>query len=183
MGENTEVTGQDPLDRIHRDIRHTEADISKTVHSIEQKLSPANLKRQAVRKAQNYVWKSVASVLDLVQRRPLQAALVGTGALFMMLRRKRPRSRAKTAAGMELAGTAAKAFVSGVVGKASKEASHSGKSVIWKGLATALGAAAGTIWYRRKSPQSLKMAGQGTEQPRAGAYPGLSTPHIEPIRQ
>lgn len=53
MGQSTdEVTAifEDPKARIHREIIQTEARMSDTIHDLEERLSPAELKRRAVEK-------------------------------------------------------------------------------------------------------------------------------------
>lgn len=186
MGENTEMTGKEhtPTERMQEEIRHTEAEIRKTVHTIEGRLSPANLKREALRKSKHYIFKGIAEAIGFVQRKPVQTALAGTGAILLLARgMKKPRSRERTATRMELAGTAAKAFVSGAAGRMSKDSSRSGKRIIWRGIATALGAAASTLWYRRKeTPRPAASVGHEYEIPRAGAYPGLSSNVLEHSR-
>ena len=182
MGENIEMTGseQNPKERMQEEIRHTESDIRETVHTIENRLSPANLKRQAMRKVKYYFFRGMADAIGFVQRKPVETALAGTGALLLLARRKNPRSKARTATRMELAGTAAKAFVSGAAGKRSKDAPRSGKRIIWRGLATALGAAASTAWSQRKqAAQRSPVVATEYEMPRAGAYPGMNQDLIE----
>jgi hypothetical protein len=183
MGENTEMTGKDqnPTERMQQDIRHTEEEIRKTVHTIEDRLSPSNLKRQAMRKAKHYLFKGIADSIGFVQRKPMQTALAGTGALLLLARRKNPRSKQRTATRMEIAGTAAKAFVSGATGRKSKDASKSGKRIIWRGIATVLGAAASTLWAQRKQEprRPAVMASPDYELPRAGGYPGINRDLLE----
>lgn len=179
MDQNTEMTGGNPTERMQEEIRHTEDEIRRTVHTIEDRLSPSNLKRQAVRKAKHYFFKGLADAITFVQHRPLQTAMAGTGALLLLTRKKRPRSKQRTATRMELAGTAAKAFLSGASGRESKDVPRTGKRIIWRGIATVLGAAASTMWAQRKKEPVQMTATPSYEIPRAGGYPGIDRDLIE----
>ncbi|QWV92142.1 DUF3618 domain-containing protein [Geomonas oryzisoli] len=92
MGENVKVDEQSP-ERIREQIRHTESDITHTVHSLEERLSPRYLKRQGLRKAKLFAWQGIAKALDLAQRTTVQASLVGGSALLMLLGNSRVRER------------------------------------------------------------------------------------------
>ncbi|MBU5636257.1 DUF3618 domain-containing protein [Geomonas sp. Red69] len=92
MGENVKVDEQSP-ERIREQIRHTESDITHTVQTLEQRLSPRYLKRQGMRKAKLFAWQGIAKALDLAQRTSVQVSLVGGGALLMLLGSRRVRER------------------------------------------------------------------------------------------
>ena len=113
MGENIKINEQSSADKLREQIRHTESDITETVQSIEQRLSPTHLRRQGVRKAKGFAWRGAAKVLELLQQRPLQLSLLGatTAAVLVMKRssRKHKTEQAKQEA-MESAGSAAKAL-------------------------------------------------------------------------
>ncbi|MBJ6802696.1 DUF3618 domain-containing protein [Geomonas propionica] len=98
MGENVKVNEQSP-ERIREQIRHTESDITQTVQSLEQRLSPQYLKRQGLRKAKLFAWQTVAKALQLAERTSVQASLVGGSSLLMLLGNRRVRDRVKHATG------------------------------------------------------------------------------------
>jgi hypothetical protein len=153
MGENTAITGRlSPADRIQQEIRYTERDIGNTIHSLEERLSPRNLRRQGIRKATRMAVHGTTNLLDYAKRKPVQVTLVGTGAVLLwMRRRKAHKARMRPSmAGLALATTLARAFFTGARGSAKKGTSVVGKRAAWRGLATAVGAALGTYWYNRK---------------------------------
>ncbi|MBU5614744.1 DUF3618 domain-containing protein [Geomonas azotofigens] len=92
MGENVKIDEQSP-ERIREQIRHTESDITQTVQSLEQRLSPRYLKRRGLRKAELFAWQTIAKALDMAQRTSVQASLVGGSALLMLLGNRRVRDR------------------------------------------------------------------------------------------
>ncbi|WP_224981610.1 DUF3618 domain-containing protein [Geomonas agri] len=98
MGENVKVDEQSP-ERIREQIRHTESDITQTVQSLEQRLSPQYLKRRGVRKAKLFAWQGIAKALELAERTSVQASLVGGSVLLMLLGNRRVRHRMKIATG------------------------------------------------------------------------------------
>ncbi|WP_085812100.1 DUF3618 domain-containing protein [Geoanaerobacter pelophilus] len=116
MGENIKINEQSSADKLREQIRHTESDITETVQSIEQRLSPANLRRQGVRKAKAVAWRGAARVMELMQQRPLQLSLLGATtaatAAVVVLRRSSRRHKEEQVkhAAMESAGSAAKAL-------------------------------------------------------------------------
>ncbi|WP_026840056.1 hypothetical protein [Citrifermentans bremense] len=87
MGENIKINEQSSADKLREQIRHTESDITETVQTIEQRLSPSHLRREGVRKAKGLAWRGVAKVMEVVQQRPLQLSLLGATAAVVMMRR------------------------------------------------------------------------------------------------
>lgn len=86
MGENIKVTEQQSsADRLREQIRHTESDITETVHTLEHRLSPRYLGQKGARKAQLLAWRGTAKFLELAQRRSVQVSLVGASALLVLL--------------------------------------------------------------------------------------------------
>lgn len=147
MGENYTMTGrQSKTDKIQQEILYTEREIGDTIHILEQKLSPANLRRQGVRKATHLAVQGTANLLEFAKHKPVQVSLMGTGALLMWMRSRRAHQK-PAVSGIVLAGTALKAFLTGARGPAKKGTLNVGKNMVWRGLATALGAVLGTYWY------------------------------------
>ena len=97
MGENIKLKEHWPAaDALREQIRHTESDISRTVHTLEERLSPGYLRQRSVRKAKLLVWQGTARLLDLAQRTPVQVSLLGiAGSALWLLIRKTPAPSAK----------------------------------------------------------------------------------------
>ncbi|SNB46785.1 DUF3618 domain-containing protein [Geobacter sp. DSM 9736] len=183
MGENIEMTGTqiNQTDRIQADIRHTEAQISQTVHTLEERLSPSNLKRQAVQKARHSLLVGAARVMEFVERKPVPTALAGAGIILLMVLKSRRHARAESrGTGKEIAGAAAKGFLSGMAKNTRKKSVRPGTTIVWRSLASALGATLSTLWYRRKHERPVTETGIVSDLPRAGAYP-VGTPFLEHI--
>lgn len=115
MGENVKTDEKrTEADRLREQIRHTESDITETVHTLELRLSPSHLRQRGVRHAKRLAWEGTAKLLDLTQRSSVQA-LVGAGAagaLWMMLRNKKTGAKVAAKKAVEPAtqqATAAKA--------------------------------------------------------------------------
>jgi hypothetical protein len=91
MGENIK-TKESTADALREQIRHTESDITATVQTLEERLSPRHLGQRSVRNAKRIAWQGAASFLDLAQKSSVQAsllsggALLGGGALWLLLR-------------------------------------------------------------------------------------------------
>src|SRR6266508_1855717 len=104
MGKITaEVTMPDETEKIRQEIRHTEAEITDTLHSIEGKFTPTHLREEMRDKLRYYSITGVTKLTETVRRRPISAALVGAGALWFIIRRRR--KRGKTAGAVKI-GTA-----------------------------------------------------------------------------
>ncbi|TSK05375.1 MAG: DUF3618 domain-containing protein [Geobacter sp.] len=102
MGENVKVHEQHAsADEIREQIRHTEGDITRTVHDLEERLSPHQLRARGVRRAKLLAWKGIAGVLRLAQRTSVQASLLGASAALMALGNKRVRDRVTAGVGMK----------------------------------------------------------------------------------
>lgn len=191
MGENVKVAEQTSADRLREQIRHTEGDITETVHTLEERLSPRYLRRKGVRNAKRLAWQGTARFLELAQRTSVQLSVLGAGAgaVWMLLSkksarrklaaRKVPETETRTAAklgaslllmllqkrlarrrapagrpavtGLGLALTAAKAFWGGARGAKKTGTTRPDRKEAWRGLATAIGAALGSNWYRRRA--------------------------------
>jgi len=114
MGEDTKIDEQQSTThRLREQIRHTESDITETVHNLEQRLSPRYLRQRGARKAKRLAWKGTAKLLDLAQHTSVQASLLGAGALWILFRNRKVRNKiaAKVPVKPEMhqAGTTAKA--------------------------------------------------------------------------
>jgi len=83
---------------MQEDIRHTEAEISDTLHSIEAKLAPQRLKQQAKTKLVNGTVNTVVHLGYTIRRKPVPSAAIGAGLVWFMRRRaKKPKyGRRKT---------------------------------------------------------------------------------------
>ena len=123
MGENVKVDEKrSATDRLREEIRHTESDITETVHSLEQRLSPRYLRQQGVRKAKHLAWEGTAKALDYAQRTSVQAMIVGgagaAGALWLLVRNRKSRHQVaaqKAVPALQEAGPAAKAAGAGAL--------------------------------------------------------------------
>lgn len=129
MGENVKsVEKQSEADRLRAEIRHTESDITETVHTLEYRLSPSYLRQRAVRKAKFFAWRGTAKVLDAAQRTSVQAMVLGgagaAGALWMLFSNRKVRRKMTGKPAAPEAGTAAMA---------------AGASALWLLLRKALG--------------------------------------------
>jgi hypothetical protein len=116
MGENIKIKEQQSsADALREQIRHTESDISATVQTLEQRLSPRHLGQRSVRNAKRLAWQGSARLLDLAQKSSVQAsllagsALLGGGALWLLTRSSQltGRSRHQKAARHRVAPTPA----------------------------------------------------------------------------
>jgi hypothetical protein len=90
MDQNTQTTKERPkADQLREQIRHTESDITETVHTLEQRMSPGHLRRKATRKAKIMAWQGAATFLAYAQRTPVQVSLLGVAALLAGLGKRR----------------------------------------------------------------------------------------------
>jgi hypothetical protein len=178
MGENIKVNEQQSRAyQLREQIRHTESDITETVHTLEQKLSPRYLRQRAARKAKRIAWEGAAKVLDLAQRTSVQASLVGASALFILIRNRmahKTTSKSRVIPARHQAGTAAKATGASALwmlmrkGNARKEAPA--KKPTLSGIAMAATAAKSFLSGARASEKS------GTTRPgKKVAWRGLAT--------
>jgi hypothetical protein len=87
MGENTNER-QSSAEALREQIRHTESDITETVQSLEERLSPRYLRQQGARKAKRLLWQGTAQLLALAQHTAVQASLVGGSVLWLILRNR-----------------------------------------------------------------------------------------------
>ena len=86
MGENIKITEQQSsADKLREQIRHTESDITETVHTLEHRLSPRYIGQRGGLKAKLAAWRGTAKLLELAQRRSVQVSLVGASALLVIL--------------------------------------------------------------------------------------------------
>ncbi|HBG05286.1 MAG: hypothetical protein A2075_20775 [Geobacteraceae bacterium GWC2_58_44] len=94
MGEIIKINEQQSTaDRLREQIRHTESDITETVQSLEQRLSPRYLRQRGSRKAKRLAWQGTAKLLEFAQRRSVQASVLGAGALLMLISNRKVRSK------------------------------------------------------------------------------------------
>ncbi|UFS69183.1 hypothetical protein LPW11_14915 [Geomonas sp. RF6] len=84
--ENHPVTPR-PTVLMQEEIRHTEAEITDTLHSIEAKLAPARLKEQVKTKVVNGTVNTVVHLGYTMKRRPVPSAAIGVGLLWLLRRR------------------------------------------------------------------------------------------------
>jgi hypothetical protein len=95
MGEGTTEVSGNGTDRLRLEILQTEAELSDTIHEIEARLSPAELKRKAVEKM-----KAAASAgIEKVKREgptalamPAALTAAAVGLLFLVKGRRKPRT-------------------------------------------------------------------------------------------
>ena len=179
MGENIKINEQQSAAyRLREQIRHTESDITETVQTLEEKLSPRYLRQRGARNAKRLAWEGTAKLLDLAQRTTVQASLVGAGALLMLFTNRKVRSKimVKKAVVPEIseAGTAAKAVGATALwlllrkNRVRREAT--GKKPAISGMALAATAAKAFLSGARSSKKS------GTTRPgRKVAWRGLAT--------
>jgi len=71
---------------LQENIRHTEAEISDTLHQIEARFKPSYLKREAKERLRHYSLVGLIKTIDAVKARPVPIAL-GTGAAIYLLRK------------------------------------------------------------------------------------------------
>src|SRR5690242_5603252 len=93
MGKSTsETPGQvtpKPTVLMQEEIRHTEAEITDTLQSIEAKFAPKRLKEQAKTKLVNGTVNGVVHLGYAIKRKPVPSAALGAGLLWLMRRRSR----------------------------------------------------------------------------------------------
>lgn len=176
MGENVNIVEQSASDRLREQIRHTESDITETVQTLEDRLSPSHLRERGTRKVKLAAWRGTAKVLEFAQRRPVQLSLLGASALLMVLGTRKARTRAvrrPPVTGMDAAGSLAKALGAGALWmfsrrKGSRVSQEERPAV--SGLALAATAAKAFFGGKRQSEKS------GTTRPgRKEAWTGLAT--------
>jgi hypothetical protein len=177
MGQNIKTNEQQSTAyRLRQEIRYTESDITETVQSLEQKLSPRYLKERGLRKAKHVAWEGTAKLLGLAQRPAVQASLVGVTALWMLMKNEKVRHKIapKKPAARELSqsGTAAKALGATALWLLTRKskAGKPGVSAGVSGMALAATAAKAFLGGRRASER------RGTTQPaKTVAWRGLAT--------
>ena len=89
-------------DALREQIRHTESDITETIQTLEQRLSPSYLRRRGVRNTKRLAWQGTAKLLDLAQRASVQASLIGGSALWIILRNRAGKKEIKKTAAKRL---------------------------------------------------------------------------------
>jgi len=90
-------------DEIRKDIHHTEFEISETLHSIEEKISPENLKRKAMERIRAAVTSGRETTRTFMKEKPaVPAAAAG---LAVLLAAFTARKRKKTAMPVKTGGT------------------------------------------------------------------------------
>lgn len=176
MGKNADETGTvapNQTDRIREEIRYTEAEISDTLQNIEQRFTPAHIKSEAKVKAKEYSQMAFYKVTETIRHKPVPAALIGAGVLYLIFRKKNKHhyeERYQPLRGAALMETVPK--------KAKKDPVKTVKHFInIFRIAVAAGTAARAVYLqakaaREESPRPHRHpVGAVTEVPRAGAFP------------
>lgn len=88
-GKTTTEVKREPTVLMQEEIRHTEAEITDTLHSIEAKLAPRRLKEQAKAKLVNGAVNGAVRLGYTIKRQPVPSAAIGAGVLWLLRRRAR----------------------------------------------------------------------------------------------
>ncbi|WP_243373657.1 hypothetical protein [Geotalea sp. SG265] len=169
MGKSTDETGPvtpHPTDRIRNEIRSTEAGITETLQTIEQRFTPSHIKAEAKVKLREYSLTGLVKVTETVRKKPVPAALIGVGALWLLFRKKK-KHRNKA----ELPGAA---LMEALPRKVKKDPVKTMKHYFsLLRIAIAAGTAARAVYLQSKSQRGPAAPGRATvtEVPRAGAFP------------
>lgn len=75
----------DAGEKIQEEIRHTESEISDTLHAIEQKLSPSRILKEMKRKLADRCADAYTKGIGLVKKRPVPAAVVGLATVAILV--------------------------------------------------------------------------------------------------
>ncbi|GAB7025566.1 hypothetical protein [Geotalea toluenoxydans] len=170
MGKSTDETGQvmpNQTDRIREEIRYTEAEITDTLQTIEKRFAPAHMKAEAKVKLREYSLTGLVKITEAVKKKPVPAALIGVGALWLIFRKKKkPRPEA------ELPGALLMEALPRKMKKNPVKTMKHYLSILR--IAIAAGTAARAIYLQSKSGQRVPAGARAvtvTEVPRAGAFP------------
>ena len=170
MGKSTDETSPvtpNDTDRIRSEIRSTEADITDTLQTIEKRFAPSHIKAEAKVKFKEYSLAGLVKVTEAVRKKPVPAALIGAGALWLLFRNKKKRYREAYLPGTSL--------MEALPRKVKKNPVKTMKHYFaLLRIAIAAGTAARAIYLQSKHearPQARPRAVTVTETPRAGAFP------------
>lgn len=151
----TQLSSVPKSEELQREIYRTEAQMSETLHSIEEKLSPARIKEQAAQTAIQWAARGANRLSDTYTRHKSFFAVIGAGMLLIIgnklrksnkpevIRQKRERKRLEV-----IAKTIAEhATPSPTVGMFSK------------GLAVVVGTAIGTLLSQSRDKHAVTISG------------------------
>lgn len=175
MGKSTDETSPvtpNHTDKIREEIRSTEAEITDTLQSIEKRFAPAHIKAEAKIKVKEYSLMGFYKVTDTIRKKPVPAALIGAGVLYLIFRKKKPSRHDRY---QQLPGAA---MMEVVPKKARKDPVKTVKYFInMFRMAVAVGTAARAVYLQAKAAQQETPRRHRlrtvtvTEVPRAGAFP------------
>ncbi len=174
MGKSADETSPvrpNHTDRIRQEIRFTEAEITDTLQTIEKRFAPAHIKAEAKVKMKEYSLMGFYKVTDAIRKKPVPAALIGAGALYLIFRKKKKPAHAGK---YELPGSAMRELLPK---KARKDPVKEVKHYInMFRMAIAVGTAARAVYLQAKAaqkeaPKPHRAGGPVIEAPRAGAFP------------
>jgi hypothetical protein len=140
--DSNEVTGtsRPKSEELQMEIYRTEAEMSETLHSIEERLSPARLKEQATQTAVTWAARGANTVSETFSRHKSLFAVLGAGLIFLignsMRRSRKPEAKRQKRERQRL-DAIAKAI-------AARTTPSPAAGMLSKGIAVAFGTAIGT---------------------------------------
>ncbi|OGU00221.1 MAG: hypothetical protein A2079_00350 [Geobacteraceae bacterium GWC2_48_7] len=149
--EVTGISSRPKSEELQMEIYRTEAEMSETLHSIEERLSPSRLKEQAAQTAMTWAVRGANTINDTYSKHKSLFAMIGAGLIFLIgnkmrksrkpevRRQKRERQR------MELI---AKAI-------ADRTTPSPAAGMFSKGLAVAFGTAIGTALSQSRKKEAV----------------------------
>lgn len=170
MGKSADETGQvtpNQTDRIRSEIRSTEAEITDTLQTIEQRFAPSHIKAEAKTKLKEYSMTGLVKVTETVQKKPVPVALIGVAALWLLFRKKKKRRHEA-----ELPGAALMEAMPRKIKKDPVKTLKHYFAIIR--IAIAAGTAARAIYLQSKSAPRHPAGARPirvADVPRAGAFP------------
>lgn len=169
MGKSADETGPvtpNQTDRIREEIRSTEAEITDTLQTIEQRFTPTHIKAEAKVKLREYTLTGLVKVTEAVRKKPVPAALIGVGALWLLFRKKKKHHHQAEVPGAML--------MEALPRKVKKNPVKTMKHYFaLLRIAVAAGTAARAVYLQSKArkPHTVPRGVTVTEVPRAGAFP------------
>lgn len=85
----TEISSRPKSEELQMEIYRTEAEMTETLHSIEERLSPARLKERAAKTAITWAARGANTINDTVTGHKSLFAMLGAGILIMVGNRMR----------------------------------------------------------------------------------------------
>lgn len=142
MGKNrTEIElGHHKTEELQKEIRQTEAQLSETLHTIEERLSPSALKQQAKENALRLAARGAVRVSEAFKNKKAPA-IIGAGLVLLLARKMLKRKREVKINTERLREQITESLVEQSVKSAKFK-------VFLKGLSVALGTALGTALSR-----------------------------------